>query len=113
MKAYRFIWNQPKITRVRTNAKEDTLALGYATANKASQGAPVKSSALVNSIRVTDDQSDTVLVKAGGQFAGKSLPYALRREFENNLHPHKKYYMRNAFNWAKENYQKYYKGVTK
>lgn len=113
MAGYKFSWNRPRLSRVRSNSKQATLALGFGIANEAMRGAPVLTGALVNSIRVTDDSNGTVYVLAGGSVGGKSVPYAKRREFENKKHPNKRFYMRNAFNWGNKNYQRYYKGVTK
>lgn len=110
---YKFAWNKHKIASIKGNVVEKTLDLAYAIGNQAMRGAPIDTGALVNSIRVTDDQKNTIYVVAGGSFSGKSVPYAKRREFENNLHPNKRFYMKSAFAWGNENYKRYYKGVTK
>lgn len=112
MSGHKFTWNRNKLNRTTTNTKKATLALAYAISNQAMRGAPVLTGALINSIRVTDDANNIIYVKAGGSFSGKSVPYAKRREYENNLHPDKKYYMKKAFAWGNENYQKYFRGIT-
>ena len=76
--------------------------LAGAIAQKARANAPVQSSALVNSIRIEEDGYD-VYIRAGGIVsqtsdgsASKKVDYALRREYENNLHPWRKHYMKRA-----------------
>lgn len=92
---------------------EALIDLGEDTAFKAQQGAPVLNSGLVNSIRITESKGNTILVLAGGTASGYNIPYAKRREYENNLHPNKRYYMKNALQWAYDNRMKYFKGITK
>lgn len=110
---YTFKWNQARLNGLKTNVMARMLNLGFKTATEAQHGAPVMTSALINSIRTTTDHKSTVYVLAGGSFAGKNVPYARRREYDNNLHPNKKYYMKNAFGWLNEHYATEFKGVTK
>lgn len=110
---YTFKWNQAKLNGLRGNVMARMLNLGFKTAAEAQHGAPVRSGALINSIRATTDHKNTVFVLAGGPFAGKNVPYARKREYENKLHPNKRYFMKNAFAWLDKNYTKEFKGVTK
>lgn len=93
--------------------KEGMFAMGMDMARLARRNAPVKSSALRNSIRVETD-GNIVYVKAGGFINGHHIAYALRREYENNLHPEKKFYMKRAQEEImREGFMtKYFKGVT-
>ena len=109
----KFTWNQQKLNEIRQNVMKGLMALGFDTANQAQEGAPVRTGALVNSIRTTTDNKDTVYVLAGGKAGRFNVPYARKREYHNNLHPNKRFYMTNAAKWAKDNYLKYFKGVTK
>ncbi|MCM1218190.1 MAG: hypothetical protein NC548_27205 [Lachnospiraceae bacterium] len=111
--AYKFTWNTNRIREIKRNVIDDTLALAYGIANEVQRGTPVESGNLINSIRVTDGKQGTIYVLAGGSWSGGNVPYGKRREYENNLHPDKKYFMHNGFDWAKSNWQKYYKGVTR
>ncbi len=110
---YTFKWNQAKLRSLKGSVIDRMINLGQKTANQAQRGAPVKTSALINSIRSTTDKKSHVYVVAGGSFNGYNVPYARRREHENKLHPNKKYYMRNAFSWLRENYANEFKGLTK
>lgn len=110
---YTFKWNMAEINALKRDVIYRTLNLGYGIAAEAQRGAPVASSALINTIRATTNHKDMVHVLAGGSFQGYEVPYARRREYENNLHPNKKYFMKNAFAWGENNYLKYYKGLGK
>ena len=110
---YRFSWNATKLAQVKRNTIGEMINFGFKIAAEAQHGAPVDTGALVNSVRTTTNNTDQVLILAGGSFSGKSVPYAKRREYENKKHPSKRFYMKNAFAWGEQNYQKYFKGVTK
>lgn len=119
---YTFKWDISKINQLKRNVISDMINLGFKIAAEAQRGAPVgvypkgskkSGGSLLNSIRTTTNNKDEVLVLAGGSFSGKKVPYAKRREYENNKNPHTKYYMRNSFKWGEENYQNCFKGVTK
>lgn len=110
---YRFKWSISELNQLRKNTMASMLNLGFGIAAEAQRGAPVDTGALVNSIRTTTNNSDQVMVLAGGPFSDKSVPYAKRREYENRKNPQKRYYMKNAFAWGEQNYQKYFKEITK
>lgn len=110
---YTFQWNHSKLNSLKSDVMGRMLNLGFKTAEVAQRGAPVLTSALITTIRATTDNKDTVYVLAGGSFEGKDVQYALKREFENNLHPEKRYYMRNAFDWLENNYIKAFEGLGK
>lgn len=106
-------WNQATFDRVHRNITQAMLKMGYAIANQAQRNAPVDTGALVNSIRVTTDGADIVYILAGGSVGGRNIPYALRRECENNKNPGKRLYMTRAFEQEAKNYTKYFKDITK
>ncbi len=115
-------WNQQKLDQIKQKTMEALVDLGQDTAQQARDGAPFGvyppetkriGGSLINSIRVTSDNKDVVYVLAGGKVDRFSVPYARRREYENNLHPNRRFFMKNAMEWAKKNYLKYFKGVTK
>lgn len=91
-------WYPEEINAIRTNFRKGMVKMGFAMQNQAKLNAPVLTSALRNSIRVDDTQSDAVYIRAGGQVGRFNVPYAARREFENNLHPSTRYYMTRAYN---------------
>lgn len=109
----KFTWNKTKLAQVERNITEAMMSLAQDTAHQAQIGAPVDSGALVNSIRVQQSGDRTVLILAGGTAGGYHVPYARRREFENRKNPGKRYYMKNAFEWAQKNRDGYFKGITK
>lgn len=93
----RFKWNKPVLDSVKLSFTRGMVRMGYAVARQARANAPVKTGALRNSIRTTVDGNDNVYVVAGGTNGIYRVPYALRREYENNLHPGTKMYMHRAF----------------
>lgn len=108
-----FKWNQSKINSLKRNIQEGLVSLGFAIANQAMRNAPVDTGALVNSIRVNEDNANTVYVLAGGNVGGRSIAYAKKREYENNLHPGTTHYMGRAYESEMKQWSKYFKGVTK
>lgn len=106
-------WNQAKLSSLRRNVVTGIIKLGNAIGNQARRNAPVDTGALVNSIRVSTDDNDEVYILAGGAVAGNSIPYAKRREYENNLHPSTKHYMSRAFESETKDITKYFKGTIK
>lgn len=92
-----FKWNKLVLTQVKASFTRGMLRMGYAVARQARANAPVLTGALRNSIRTTVDGKDTVYVTAGGTYGTYKVPYALRREYENNKHPGTKMYMHRAF----------------
>lgn len=110
--SYTFTWNQSTLDRLKTNAMERLLKLGYNINNQAKGNAPYLTGALVNSIRVDTSEQDTVYMLAGGTAPnGANIPYAKRREYENNLHPGTRYYMRNAFQDGVRNFKQEFKNL--
>lgn len=104
-------WDMNAINAIKRRAMQGLICAGYDVANKARGKAPVLNGDLAGSIRVDPRPSEyTVYVRAGG-IGG--IKYALRREFENNLHPNTKHYMGNSLkevtsgNWQ----NKYFGGV--
>lgn len=67
-----------------------TMAYDIKSAN--ARRAPVLTGALRNSIRVEVREPDIEVI-AGGNTAGKSVPYGRIREFINNAHPNTRHYM--------------------
>lgn len=106
-------WNQTRINKLKRNLAIGMVELGYAIATQAMRNAPVDTGALVNSIRVNDDDAYHIFVLAGGEYGGKSVPYARMREYENRLHPGTTHYMKRAFESETKNIKKYFKGITK
>lgn len=119
---YTFTLNTAKINQLKANVDKALLKMTTDIETQAKRNAPVgdyppetgrAGGTLRDSIRKGVDGDGTHYVMAGGDFNGVSVPYALRREFENNLHPDKKKYLERAFNEVTENYDDYFKGVTK
>ena len=85
-------WNQGALTELQRRMNGGILRMGFDVASRARFNAPVKTGALRNSIRVAPEGRDVYII------AGSSrVPYARRREYENNLHPETKHYMHRAF----------------
>lgn len=106
-----FKWNQAVLNQVRSAFTQGMVKMGYAIANQARANAPVLSGALRNSIRTTLDGKDDVYVIAGGHAGSYTVPYAKRREYENNAHPSKRMYMHKAFNKIKSgDISQYFRG---
>lgn len=91
-----FQWNQAALYDIRLGMTKGLLRMGNAVAAQARSNAPVLTGALRNSIRVTADRNDTVYILAGGSVSGKTVPYALYREFHNKKHPETTHYMAKA-----------------
>lgn len=108
-----FKWNEAALSRLRKNITTALISLGMDTANEAQRKAPVDTGALVNSIRMSKTNENQVVVLAGGTASGYNVPYARFREYNNNLHPGTRFYMKNALEWANKNVNKYFKGITK
>lgn len=106
-----FKWNQPVLNKVQSAFAQGMVRMGYAIANQARGNAPVLTGALRNSIRTTVDGKDNVYVIAGGNAGQYTVPYAKRREYENNAHPSKRMYMHKAFNKIKSgDISQYFRG---
>lgn len=110
--SFTFSWNQSTLKKLNANAMQRLIKLGTQINNKAKSGAPYLTGALVNSIRVDTSEQDTVYVLAGGKAPnGAKVPYARRREYENNLHPNTRYYMKNAFQDSVRNFKQEFKNL--
>lgn len=110
--SYTFTWNLNTLKELKTNAMQRLLKLGYQINNKAKGNAPYLTGALVGSIRVDASEDDTVYVLAGGKAPnGATVPYAKRREYENNLHPDTRHYMGNAFRDGVRNFKQEFKNL--
>lgn len=101
-RSYKLTWNNGKLTDVQRKTNQGLLRMGFDIASRARANAPVLTGALRNSIRTTTE-GETVFVIAGSA----RVPYAKRREYENNAHPTTTHYMGRAFtsimnsNWEK------------
>lgn len=113
--SYTFKLNTTTVKRVEDNAILGLITMGYDINNRAKGKAPYLSGNLVQSIRVdvSEEKMGTIWVIAGGTANGYKILYAKRREFENNAHPDKKYYMEKSFDEIVRNYVKYFTGVTR
>lgn len=110
MSSHSFKWNQSKMQALKANSIKGLIAMGFDISRQAKDNAPWLSGDLSRSIRTTTE-GDTVYVLAGGTSQGKTIDYARLREYVNNAHPDKRYYMRRAFESVVQgNYQKRYFG---
>lgn len=91
-------WDGVAISNIKRNFMRGMIRMGNDMANRARYNAPYLTGALRNSIRVSEAGASNVIVMAGGEVGRFSVPYARRREFENNAHPSTRYYMTRAFN---------------
>lgn len=107
-----FKWDKGQVAILERNITKGLLRMGADIANQARANAPVLTGALRNSIRVTTSSSDTVYVLAGGAVAGKTVNYALYREFHNEKHPNTTHYMGRAVDRVAEtDLRKYFKEI--
>lgn len=102
-------WNNGALTELQRRMNGGILRMAFDIASRARFNAPVKTGALRNDIRVSAEQHD-VYVLAGSA----RVPYARRREYENNLHPETKHYMKRAFDSVYESdwQEKYFGNLT-
>lgn len=109
-----FKWDKQGLAMIDRAITKGLLNIGAAIAKQARNNAPVDTGALKGSIRIAERDSRHIEVLAGGHAGRFSVPYALRREFENNLHPNKRYYMTNATKTvARGDIKQYFKGLIK
>lgn len=108
-------WNNTAISHIDERAIKGLFRMAYDMAAQARRNAPYLTGALRNTIRVQEADSNTLEVIAGGSYGGRSVPYAWRREWENNAHPERKHYMRNAQEliMSGDYMQKYFGDITK
>lgn len=91
-------WYPQAVEAVRRQFGAGLVKMGYAISNRAKSNAPVLTGALRNSIRVEEEGTNTVVVRAGGHVGVFNIDYAEIREFHNRKHPATRYYMTRAFN---------------
>lgn len=110
-----FKLNTATLRQVENNAILGLSKMAYGINNLAKSKAPVLTGTLINSIRVdpTDKSGGIFYVLAGGTAGSYNVPYAQRREFENNKHPNTKYYMQKSFDEITKNYAEYFREVAK
>lgn len=89
-------WNMATINLIQRRFEQSVVTMAYDIANRARINAPVLTGNLRASIRVQPSNRYVDIV-AGGNVGGAVVPYALRREFENRLHPSTTHYMGRAF----------------
>lgn len=107
-------WDEREIATIKRSFMAGLVKMGFAMRNKAVLNAPVLTGALRNSIRVTEQDNNQVIVRAGGTIGRFVVDYAELREFENNKHPQTKYYMTRAFNSVVEgNINQYFKEIVR
>lgn len=110
----RMKWYTGEINQIRKNFMRGMVKMGMAMENKAKLNSPILTGALRNSIRVDATDGTAVWVRAGGSVGSFNVPYAKRREYENNKHPSTKYYMTRAYNSVVAgDLTKYFTEVTK
>lgn len=112
----RFKWNNAKLSSLKRNTQQGLVMMANDMSNRAKANAPYDSGNLSRSIRIRrTGMADEIEVVAGGSFAGKEIKYAARREYENNLHPSTRHYMKRALNTILQSNwkQKYFGGITK
>lgn len=113
-----FKWNEANVANLRQGVMRGLLKMGADIASRARANAPYKTGALRTTIRVTEGPGTSVLVIAGGNFAGKSVAYARIQELggwagRNHsvyIKP-KRYMMRAVEGVARGNINQYFKGV--
>lgn len=103
------------IDSIKRNYGTQIFRMAYDIANKARGNAPYVTGTLRNSIRVTEDRDGSVLVIAGGNFGGRKVPYAWKREQGPNKNPATEHYMENAAKTvlSGDYIQKYFGGIIK
>ena len=108
-------WDNIALSSINQKTVQGLFRLGFDIAATARENAPYQTGALRNTIRVSEVDANNLEVIAGGSFGGKKVPYAWRREWENNLHPDRKHYMQKAQDFVMTgNYmEKYFGDITK
>lgn len=96
MTTTKFTWNQAVLKALESQITNGLQKLGEAIVKAERSHAPVDKGTLVQSIRVERESPTKMLVIAGGNSNGSSVPYARRRNFENKLHPNTKHYVENG-----------------
>ena len=91
-------WDNNAISLINKNAVRGLFKMGYDIAAQARRNAPYLTGALRSTIRVSEVDSETLEVIAGGTFGGKRVDYAWIREQGPNRNPATEHYMENAKN---------------
>lgn len=89
-------WDNSAISLMNRNAVQGLFRMGFDIAAQARKNAPYLTGALRSTIRVTEVNSETLEVIAGGTFGGKKVAYAWIREQGPNRNPATEHYMENA-----------------
>lgn len=112
-------WNNSAVAKISTNAVKGLARMAADIASQGRRNAPYKTGALRNSIRITNPKGNTIEVVAGGNYHGRSIPYAAIQEYGgmagrgHSVHIVGKHYMeRAAKSVMSGNYiQRYFRGV--
>lgn len=109
-------WNNQKLAQIERNVLLGIVDMATDIETRARTNAPYLTGALSSSIRtVRVDDGRIVEVIAGGDVGGKSIKYALKREYGPNRNPATVHYMRNAMNQVMtgDYMAKYFGDITK
>lgn len=109
-----FKWNNSAVNDLQSRFWQGMVAMSYDIANHSRSHSPVLTGNLKASVRVQETNNDNrIEVVAGGITGGVNVPYARRRNFENEAHPSTTHYMEKGLDdvikgdWK----NKYFKGV--
>lgn len=107
--------NDRAINSISTNAMKGLIKMGFDIAAQARKNAPYVTGALRNTIRVNESSDGIVEVIAGGNYGGRSVPYAWKREQGPNRNSATEHYMENAKNtiMVGDYMKKYFGDITK
>lgn len=103
MTTYTFTFRDPTNRNMKA-MRAGLAAMSRDILNMAKRNAPVQTGALRNSGHTETNGDTQVVIKFGG---GK-VRYALRREYENRLHPGTRFYLKRAGHAAAARYQSYF-----
>lgn len=102
-------WNQRAIADVKKRVAQGLISMGYDVATRARYKVPVLTGNLQGTIRVEPHMNQWQVYVCAGGIDG--VRYGRRREFENNAHPWKRFYMQTSLeNVISGNYLKHFKG---
>lgn len=74
-------WNNSAINLTNKKVVNGLFRMGYDIANQARRNAPYKTGALRNSIRVQENDANSLDIIAGGDVGAKAIRYAAIQEF--------------------------------
>ena len=89
-------WDTAKINLANKNAVQGMFKMGFDIASQARRNAPYVTGALRNTIHVDETGDKSLEVIAGGDYGGKVVDYAMKREEGPNKNPETEHYMENA-----------------